>query len=76
MQEKHMSMPYSGCGAKVKSARFLNVGIVLFCKKKVYQDDLYSKWAKLAVFLLILSEQLQYKILFKKIAHGAKTADQ
>ena len=76
MQEKHLyEYAVIRVVPRVEREEFLNVGIVLFCKKAKFIKMIYTvNEAKLALFSPDFEcEQLQCNLdSFQKIAHGAK----
>ena len=77
MQEKHLyEYAVIRVVPRVEREEFLNVGIILFCKKAKFIQVLYSiNEAKLQLFSGDLDlEQLHFNLLaFEKVAHGEKT---
>lgn len=78
MQEKHLyEYAVIRVVPKVEREEFLNVGVVLFCKKAKFISMLYTiNESKFKLFCSDLDlEQLQLNLeSFQKIANGAKNA--
>ena len=76
MQEKHLyEYAVIRVVPKVEREEFLNVGIIVFCKRAKFIKMLYTvEESKLKLFSSELDiEQLQLNLeSFQKIAHGAK----
>jgi hypothetical protein len=77
MQEKHL-YEYSVIRVvpRVEREEFLNVGIIVFAKKRSHKDALYYWCGKDGTVFCFRFEQLELNLeSFQKIAHGTKQAD-